>query len=102
MARKAVMTPEVTVLPIGASPAGPACTQCHSDDVSEAENVGFGALLDRVCTTRLHGDITDKNFAPNKLPRKVKNKKQMFTLDVVDQWVERRPRDPMNSMDQRR
>ncbi|KAK7097318.1 uncharacterized protein [Littorina saxatilis] len=36
----------------------------HSDDVSDADCVGFGVMLDKVCTTRLHGDITDKNSTP--------------------------------------
>ncbi|XP_076468465.1 uncharacterized protein LOC143299184 [Babylonia areolata] len=35
-----------------------------SDDVSEADHVGFGALLERMCTARLHGDITAKQVAP--------------------------------------
>ncbi|KAL8597041.1 hypothetical protein ACOMHN_055634 [Nucella lapillus] len=42
---------------------------CTSDDVIVADHVGFGALLERICTTRLYGDITDKNFTP-RLSRK--------------------------------
>ena len=66
------MKREKTVIPVVAPlpPVRPASSQYHSDDVSEAEPVGFGAMLDRMCSTRLHGDITDKNFAP-KQSRKV-------------------------------
>ena len=66
------ITREKTVIPV-VSPLPPVRTtynHIHSDDVSEADHVGFGAMLDKICTTRLHGDITDKNFAP-KQSRKV-------------------------------